>query len=92
MLFMNIVDDTVRYSMASPFDRHVRPKSVQLPLQEIKTQTFSCYITRTTINFMASSIHKTIPIDRQEILKIVSHKMIRKRISLEKNSLCCCTY
>ena len=32
------VDDTVRYSSVSPFDRRRRPKSVQLPLKEIKVQ------------------------------------------------------
>jgi hypothetical protein len=67
--------------MVSPFDRHIRPKSVQLPLQPIKTQRFRA------ISQEPPSIlwrRPSVEIDRQEILKVVSHKMIKKKIAWKR--------
>ena len=76
------VDDTIRYSIASPFDKH-RPKSVHLPLQDIKGKRFRA-ISQEPPSILWRRPSIEIPIDRQEILKVVSHKMIRKKIAWKK--------
>lgn len=69
--------------MISPFDRPVRPKSVQLPLKEIKTKRFRA-ISQDPPPLLWRRPSIVIPIDRQEILKVVSHKMIRKKLAWNK--------
>jgi hypothetical protein len=78
------VDDSIPYSIVSPFDKRVRPKSVQLPLQELsKIKRFRA-ISQDPPSLLWRRPSIEIPIDRQEILKIVSHKMIQKRIAWRK--------
>ena len=73
------VDDTVRYSMVSPLDQRVRPRSVQLPLKDVKKNR------RRVLSQEPPEIHWRRPsVNRQDILKVVSRKMIRKRIAWKK--------
>lgn len=72
--------DDVRYSMVSPFDRRKRPQSVQLSLRETKTiRGRALSHEPPPILWRRPSIE--VSVDRTEILKIVSHKMIQKRIA-----------
>jgi hypothetical protein len=68
--------------MASPFDKHIRPKSVQLPLQEIKRKR-SRAISQEPPSILWRRPTIEVPI-RQEILRVVSHKMIKKKIAWKK--------
>ncbi len=64
-------------------DKHIRPKSVHLPLQDIKRQRFRA-ISHEPPSILWRRQTIEIPIDRQEILKVVSHKMIKKRMAWKK--------
>jgi len=78
---LEFVDDT-RYSIASPFDKF-RPKTSHLTLEEVKGKRFRAVSAEPPIIlWRRPSIE--VPIDRQEILKIVSHKMIRKKLAWKK--------
>jgi hypothetical protein len=69
--------------MVGPYDRRIRPKSVQLPLKDIKDKRFRAISHEPPkILWLRPSIK--IPDDRQEILKFVSRKKIRKKIAWKK--------
>ncbi len=74
--------DDVRYSMVAPY-RPTRPKSVHLPLESIKDRR-SRAISHSPPRLLWRRPSIEIPVDRQEILKVVSHKMIRKKIAWKK--------
>lgn len=77
------MDDTVRYSMVSRFDRRIRPKSVQLSLEPTERQRFRA-ISHEPPALLWRRPSMEVPIDRQEILKRVSYKMIRKKIAWKR--------
>ena len=65
--------------MVSPLDRLARPKSVQLPLRDVKKTH------RRALSHEPPAILWRRPsVNRQDILKVVSRKMIRKRIAWKK--------
>lgn len=69
--------------MVGPFDKRIRPKSVQLPLRDIKGKRFRA-ISHEPPAILRHRPSIKVPIDRQEILKVVSHKMIRKKVAWRK--------
>lgn len=77
------VDDTVRYSMVNRFDRRIRPKSVQLSFEPVQRQRFRA-ISHEPPDLIWRRPSIEVPVDRQEILKLVSYKMIRKKIAWKK--------
>ena len=69
--------------MVGRFDRRIRPKSVHLPFEQVHRQRFRA-ISHEPPRILWRRLSIKVPVDRQEILRLVSHKMIRKKIAWKK--------
>lgn len=73
------VENAVEYSTVDEFDPHVRPKSVQLPIERVKRKKYRAISQEPPL-----VLWRPPSVDRQKILKIASYKMIKKKIAWKK--------